>query len=118
MHRLEVAKWGLDHGFGRESPYTLVAPYATFLVKMVIGYQYLTTLAVHPTSEDVLARTPYSELFVDDNRMLHGAGLNSHFINRMIRGQPAPLWFPEDHKVLVEASLSRTPSAVTLGQRL
>ncbi|MCJ8057188.1 hypothetical protein GB928_027660 [Shinella curvata] len=117
MHRLEVARWGLEHGFSRETPYTLEASYGSFVVRMMIGYQFLTTMALHQTSEDILARVPYSELFVDDNDMLHGAGLNSEFINRMIRGQPAPLWFPESHKLVVETHLMRPPSAVTFGQR-
>ena len=116
MHRLEVAKWALENSFTRESSYTLVAPYESFTVRLVIGYQFLTTFALHETSKDILARISHSELFIDDNEMLHGAGLNSAFINRMIRGQPAPSWFPEHYKMLIEGDVARTtPKATRFG---
>ncbi|KRB59109.1 hypothetical protein ASE04_27330 [Rhizobium sp. Root708] len=107
MYRFEVARWALDHGFTRLTSYALGTEYEGLSVRMLIGMRYLTTSLVHETSEDTLAHIPHSEIFCDKNGMIHGAGLNSEFIDRMIRGQPAPQWWPAAHLKAVESELSR-----------
>ncbi len=74
MHRLEVGTMGLENGFGRKALHPSGTLRELYCQNGALDNQFLTTIAVHQTSKDVLARISYLELFVDDNGMLHRCG--------------------------------------------
>jgi hypothetical protein len=108
--RAEVDQWAIRRGFDRVGPNIFDARHDDFIVRLRLGRERMWTSALRRSGQDILLNTRYSRLQIDIDDMLHGAGLNSEFIDRMYRGADAPVWFPPRYFYRVLDEVSRSAS--------
>jgi hypothetical protein len=95
-----IEGWALAHGFENSDDNVLSAPYGEGRVQIeFLGRNIRVSLAAHGKEQRLITAHP-SRLRIDENDMLHGAGLFSRFYTNYRedyreRGEQAlmPVWF-------------------------
>lgn len=109
MEKAEIIEWALKSGFVLAGLNTFEAPYEDMQVRLVLGHKFVTTYLVRGDEADIIVKTRPDLIDLNLDGMIHGAGLESRFVDRIHRGGAVPCWFPTRHAAaaLEDASGSR-----------
>lgn len=110
MKKRQIIEWALKHGFLPVGGNTYEAPYENMRVRIVLGHKFFSSFLMRGVQAEVLVKTSAELIELGPDGMIHGAGLESRFLNRMHYGGSVPCWFPQGH------AANLLPDRVTVGR--
>jgi hypothetical protein len=106
---MDARVWLFQHGFtigNNEHHFKVRHLGCTVNLRLEDGFGKTSVRRHHTTT--TLREFDVSDLRIDEHGMLHGAGIDNYFIDRISGGESAPPWFPAAYETRVRRTMANS----------